>query len=109
MSTPDPAVVTLRTGAEVPVTAVSALNLTMGDLMNKHPMALYEAVMIARDAAHVPFGNAGGILREYSLLDETGRMDRTVRTVILAATDGDGPGVRIISPYASDSATEARS
>ncbi len=104
MSAPGPRVVRLRTGAEVPEPLVATTVLALEALMDSHPVALYEAVELARNPSHVPFGRTGAILRGHGLLDGSGQMLGTARDVILAATEGDGFDVRLVSPYASDTA-----
>lgn len=108
MST-EPGLVRLRTGAEVAPPLVITITVALDRLMNTHPVAVYEAVQIARDPAHVPFGKTGPALEELNLIDRRGVMHDATRDVILAATEGDGFDIGFVNPYASDSATEARS
>lgn len=61
-------------------------------------IALYEAVMIARDPAHPPWGNSGDTLRRYALIDRDGKMHGTTRNTILSAVKGDDLTLRIESP-----------
>jgi hypothetical protein len=94
-----PRSVTLRTGGEVPGPVVLTVCLALENLMDTHPVALYEAVEMARDRAHVPFGNTGGALRGIGLLQHDGAMHDVTRDVILACADGDGFDLRLVSPY----------
>jgi hypothetical protein len=98
-------VVTLRTGAEVPKPLVGTTWIALTSLMADNPIAVYEAAQIARDASHVPFGNAGAALKSIGLLESDGSMHGAVRDVILAATEGD-LDLHLVSPYA---ATEPQS
>ena len=94
--------VTLRTGVEMPDALVRTVNLALSTLMNTNPVALYEAVEIARDRNHVPFGNTGDVLREMHLLESDGLMHGATRDVIRASAEGDGFDVRLVSPYAKE-------
>jgi hypothetical protein len=98
MSTPEPAVVKLRTGAQVPEPLVRTTQLVLESLMNTNPIALYEAYEIARDPSHVPFGKTGDVLREMSVLADDGSMHGTARDVILASVKIDGLDIRLVSP-----------
>jgi hypothetical protein len=106
MSTPEPGVVRLRTGAEVPRSLVGPTRLALEALMDTNPIALYEAVEMARDPSHVPFGKTGDALRGYCLLDEGGQMHGASRDIILAATEAEAFDIRLVSPYASSTDTE---
>lgn len=101
-----PANVTLRTGTEVPGPIVKTVTIALGWLLDIHPIALYEAVCIARNKAHVPFGNTGAPLEDIGLLQQ-GVMHDATRDVILAATDGEGGDLHFVSPYAAGRAAEA--
>lgn len=92
-------VVTLRTGAEVPKPIVATVGIVLNALMEHDPISLYEAVMIARDVSHIPFGAAGDTLRRVALLDPNGRMHDATRDVILASTFGESYYLRLVSPY----------
>lgn len=107
MSAPESRVVELRTGAEVPEPLVATTVLALEALMDTNPIALYEAVEIARNPSHVPFGKTGDALRGLSLLDGSGQMFSTARDIILAATDGGDFDIRLVSPYASTTDPEA--
>lgn len=102
MSTTEPGVVTLRTGVEMPDALVRAVNRALARLKNTNPIALYEAVEMARDPSHVPFGKTGDVLRELYLLEPDGSMHGATRDAIRALTEADGFDVRLVSPYASE-------
>jgi dGTP triphosphohydrolase len=68
------------------------------ELERIQPNALYEAVMLARDAAHVPFGNAGEILRSTSLVDIGGQMNDRTREIIVAMFEGELLDLRMLTP-----------
>ncbi len=108
MSATEPVNVTLRTGAEVPEPVVRTTWLALEALDDTNPIALYEAVMVARDRAHVPFGNTGEVLKRIGLLGRDGTMHDATRDVILAAAEGEGAGLHLVSPFASDSSPEVQ-
>lgn len=103
MST-EPKVVTLRTGAEVPEGAVKSLRMALDSLMDTYPIALYEALEVARDKNHVPFGKTGDVLRESHLLEAGGTMHGVTRDVILALLEEENYEIRFVSPYAEEAA-----
>lgn len=100
MNTTEPKVVTLRTGAEVPEPLVRTVTLVLERLMDTNPVALYEAVMMARQPGYLPFGNTGDVLRQYDFIDNYPHLHRTVRDILLAAVDGKAGEMHLISPYA---------
>ena len=96
---------TLRTGIEVHDALVRTVNITLGRLMDTDPIAFYEAVMVARDSSHVPFGNTSQSLRKMHLLESDGRMHDATRDVILASVDGQDFDLHLVSPYAEEAAS----
>lgn len=95
-------IVKLRTGVEVPKSAVRALVVSLEVLWESNITAFYESVMIARNPDHTPFGNTGEILENYALTVH-GVMHDLTRNIILAATEGDDKELRIVSPIDSTS------
>lgn len=82
---------TIVNGIEEVSSAVVAVRMNLEAVLEGNPIVFYEAVMIARDRSHVPFGNAGEKLKEWGLLQSAdGQMHSTVRNVILASVEGDG-------------------
>lgn len=102
MSSSETGSVKLRTGIEASQGLVAAVSIALRRLGDENPIALLEAVEMARDSSHAPFGRTGEALRGYSLIDVSGQMHGAVRDVILAATDGDGFDIHLVSPYAED-------
>jgi len=98
-------VVTLRTGAKVPAPLVNTVTLVLERLMDTNTIALYEAVMMAREPGYVPFGNTGDVLRQYDFIGNYPRLHKTVRDILLAAAEGDGAELHLVSPYAATGAT----
>ena len=100
----------LRTGEEVPLSTLKAYMIALPLLRDdvNHPMAFYELVEACRDKEYVLFvNNTKSALEERSFIggvDEDGhvRIHDDVRRVVLAATEGDGFDVRLVSPYAPE-------
>lgn len=90
--------VILRTGEETLTPLVTAAMSSLKSLMERQPIALYELVMLARDPQHKLFGNSGSILRQLNLIEADGRIHDSMRTIILAATEGDGLDLKLVSP-----------
>jgi hypothetical protein len=90
-------VLTLRNGAEVPEPIVRTAMLTLRQLERAYPIALYEAVQLARDSSHKLFGSTGRVLTELGLLNG-GELSWSVRNVILSAAEGDDLGLHIVPP-----------
>jgi len=103
------AIAKLRTGAEVPDTLVRTVTLTLTRLFDRDPIAFYEAVMMAREPGHEPFGSTAETLKQYDFIDIYPRLHRSVRDVILAAVDGAEFDMHLVSPYADDAAKEPQS
>lgn len=103
------AIARLRTGVEVPAPLVRTVMLTLTRLTVTDPIAFYEAVMMAREPGHEPFGSTAETLKRYGFIDIYPRLHGSVRDIILAAVDGAEFDMHLVSPYADDSATEAQS
>ena len=95
--------ITLRTGKEVPETAMRTTTIALAALS---PVALYELVEACRNPAHVPWGGAGREiislgLADYASNDGTLRIHEIVRDVVLASVEGADADLRLVSPLAS--------
>lgn len=91
------AVVTLRNGREVPRALVTPVLLSLEALLGRHPVALFELAALARDPSHALFGNTGQVLAELGLTED-GKLHDAVRDIVLAAIDGEGFDLRLVSP-----------
>lgn len=89
----------LRNGRDVPGPVVRVTVLSMERLLENNPVAFVEAVEVARDPSHRPWGQTGKVLAGAGLTGAGGRMHGAMRDVILACTEGDGAGLRLVSPY----------
>jgi len=92
----------LRTGKEVPEPNVKVVMISLNGLMTSNPIALYELVMLCRDKKHQLFGNTGEVLKSYALIEPSGQPHDVIRDVVLAATEGEGLELRLVSPVATD-------
>jgi GTPase Era involved in 16S rRNA processing len=89
--------VTLRTGKEVPEAMVQVTMMSLRLLMESDTVAFYELVMLARNPQHELWGGTGDRLEELSLASD-GKLHDITRDVILAATEGEELGLRLVNP-----------
>jgi len=100
--------VTLRTGESVPRSTVETIYMLLQRIYSnpRLPMAFYELVTTCRDASHVPFGNAAQVLKDQGFVDDIDpssgcvNIHADIRKVVLAASEGSGAAIRLVSPYA---------
>lgn len=89
--------VTLRTGAEVPVPALSITRISLDELMEQDPVALVELVELARNPGYTVFSdNVTKALSDAGLLNSAGRLDNVTRDIVLASVEGDGLDIRLL-------------
>jgi hypothetical protein len=88
----------LKDGSSVAEPTVRTTLMTLQVVRDAHPLALFEAVQIARNPSHLPFGNLGSVLSGYGLLDTDGRMHDDTRHVVLSAAAGDGMDLALTNP-----------
>lgn len=94
----------LRTGVTESQGVVLGTMIALKSLMKTNPIALYELTELARNPDHTPFGNAGEVLQSRNLLQTDGRLNQSVKNVVLAATTGDGLELALTSPLPPSSA-----
>jgi predicted alternative tryptophan synthase beta-subunit len=99
MTDANPEIATLRTGTRVPQKVVQAVLVTIRTLREQDWTVLYEAVLLARDPGYQPAPESASALRTWSLTGGGGGMHDQTRAVLLAATEGDGEGMVVRSPY----------
>lgn len=99
MTMPEPVLVKLRDGHDVPEVAVRTIMLSLRELLAHEPIAFYELHAACQDPGHVIFGNCGDKLRERGFLNGS-RPVGTVRDVVLAAVAGEGFELYLQSPLA---------
>jgi hypothetical protein len=87
----------LRTGEMVASVTVTATMLSLEGLLAADPIAFYECVEMARRPSHLPLVSPDVVIENHGLLQD-GRMHDEVRKVILAATEGEGTELRLVSP-----------
>jgi hypothetical protein len=73
--------------------------LSLQTLMDTKPLVFYDLVMVCRDSAYRPFGNARQELNALGLWmsHETAPHD-SIRNVVLSAVSGDGLDMTLGSP-----------
>lgn len=104
MSQDGVAMVTLRTGEELPEATVATHRVLLDQLYRSQPMAFMELVLACRDENHTLFGNTGATLQSFGLivgLDASKRptIHDDIRRVVLAASEGESATVHPVSPY----------
>ena len=90
--------VMLRTGEEVPTQIVNIVMLSLKTLAKQNPIAFYELVAISRNPRHKLFGNAGEVLRGLNLIEADGQPHDATRLIVLAAAEGNGFELKLVSP-----------
>lgn len=90
--------VTLRTGVETPKPLVATMHMVCSNMMDKNPIAMFEAVSLARDSSHRLFGNSGEVLRDAAILDCSGGMCTSVREILCAIFEGEMLEMRLLGP-----------
>ena len=94
------ALVKLRTGARVFEVMVTAITISLKELLKANFVAFYEAVEVARNPGHRLFGNTGTVLCERGLLQEDGQMHDNIRAIILASVEGESIHLHLVDPVA---------
>lgn len=93
-------VVRLKNGAEELRTLVAGITLSLRDLMETDPIALYELRELCRDRDHELLGDTKKTLQDLSLVDSGGRVHKSIRNVVLSAIQGEMLEMRLTSPLA---------
>jgi len=93
-------VVTLKTGKEEVEALVTVTRMTLSLMLElSESILFYEAVMIAKDHNHDPWGDSKDKLKVYGLLESDGRMHDSVRNIILASVEGEWLDMRLVNPF----------
>lgn len=90
----------LKNGSEVAKPIMITVMMALNTLLQKMPMVAFEAVEMARNPNHQPFGETGEMLEKFGLL-LNGQMHGAIRDVIISAAQGEGWDVTIGSPVAT--------
>lgn len=90
----------LHDGSEEFSPLVAVIMLSLRKLMDEDPISAFEAVEIARDPNHKPFGSTAGVLEKLNLIKESGEMHSSIRSIIKNAAVGNGAELAIRSPVA---------
>ncbi len=88
----------LRNGTEEHKGLVTALMMSLGELLKSKPIAFYELVSLARSPGHELWGNTREVLSGLMLVDQQGNVHDSCRNIILSATEGDGLELTLRSP-----------
>lgn len=101
--------VVLKDGTTVPRLAVNVILISLIDLREKNPIALYELVEFCRDQGHRLFGTTGQDLVDLGLIEEAYSADgmyyyhtihEITRSIVLSAIDGNVQNLNLVNPIA---------
>lgn len=95
---PGPAESRLRTGEDVLSLMVAVTVESLRRLMRERPVDLHEAVEKARNPGHRFWGQSGERLAADGLVNSDGTMHEQIRSIILAAVEGEGLQLRLVNP-----------
>jgi hypothetical protein len=95
--------VTLRTGKVVPKDLVTTTMALLESLMARDPITGFEFVCLCKDSTHNLWNDAGDILARASLIGQDGKIHKYVREITLAAAEGEGLDLRLVSPVVAKS------
>lgn len=79
--------------AELPEIFVDTTYRSLGHLYGEYPEIFDELVAAVRDEQHTLSGEAAGMLAQFGLLDPTDKIRSSVRPIVLAAAQGEGPAL----------------
>lgn len=100
--------VMLRTGEEVPAQLVDVVMVTLEKLIEQNHIAFYGLVRISRDRKYKLFGHTGDVLRTLNLIEADGQPNDATRLIVLAAAEGEGLEVRLVSPVRKEQEEKQR-
>lgn len=95
-------VLKLRNGAEEAEPLVKVTMLSLQRLFQEKPIVAYELRELCKNPQHQLFGNAGNDLKALNLVQEDGRIHDSIRNIVLSAFEGEGLGMTMISPVATE-------
>lgn len=73
------------------------MHLACESMMSENPLAVFDAVSLARDPSYQLFGTEA-ILRDAAMLDCTGKMHICAREILCAFFEGDGVEMKMLGP-----------
>lgn len=105
------AIVTLKNGAQASTSLVAVTMISLRKLLENErggAIAFYELVEKCRKPDHKLWGSTGELLGCF--MDGSGQVQNTLRSIILAASEGEGLDLKLVSPVepGSDAAQEDR-
>ena len=100
-------IVTLKNGTEHDASLVASIRYALEKLLETHPIAFIDLVMMCRTPGYEPFGTNGKPLADAGLVRAVGGGAQTsgewivheaVREVVLCSVEGEGLNMRVVSP-----------
>lgn len=89
--------VTLKNGKEVPLSIVVTTMMTLKNLIENYPIVFYELVMKCRDPNHEMWGDSEKLIAKFGLM-QNGRVQSSVKDIVLSAVTGDDLDMAMSSP-----------
>ena len=99
-------VIKLRNGSEEPEPIVKVTMMALESLESKGlpgMLALYDLAEICKGKTVAPYGDNQKMLQDLALLKPDGQPHESIRNVVLSAVQGEGLGMYLGSPVASES------
>ena len=88
----------LKTGKSVPTPLVTTTMIALHQIIAEDGIAFYELVEFCKDSNHKIRGGADK-LKTLALLQSDGSIHSDVREIVLAAIEGEGLDLALVSPY----------
>lgn len=92
--------VTLKNGTTEVEPLVAATMMSLRKLFDEEPIVLFDLVSRCRDDSYEWFGDAEKECKDLRLVQSDNTIHRSIKNIILSATEGDGMDMTLVSPYA---------
>jgi hypothetical protein len=92
-------VITLKDGTQEAKPLVAVTMMSLKRLLKDNTTAFFDLVMKCRDGNYEFFGNNGDTLRSLGFIDSNGGIHRSMKNIILNATEGEGIDMKLVRPY----------
>lgn len=93
----------LKNGAIVPEATVATTMISLREIIESDPIAFFEFIEICNNENHSLFGDTDKTLKNLGLIQSNGQPHDITKLIALAATEGDGLDLKLVSPYENQS------
>ena len=90
--------VKLKNGAIEAKGLVNVMMVALRNLLQEDPVTFYELVMKCRDRNHQFWSDCGDKLQDLHLVEQDGRVHRSIRNIVLSAVEGEMLEMTLGSP-----------